>query len=105
MESRNQRVRHALITAWTVAVIVFVFLRTICITLASLTASRYFQFPITKWGIEWWQKTFSSIEIRQLLSTSISIALCVTVVAVVLAFFGALAFARYDWKGRALYQK
>lgn len=29
----------------------------------------------------------------------------VTVVAVVLAFFGALAFARYDWKGRTWYQK
>ena len=29
----------------------------------------------------------------------------VTVIAVVIAFFGALAFARYDWKGRALYQK
>ena len=28
-----------------------------------------------------------------------------TVIAVVLAFFGALAFARYDWKGRSLYQK
>lgn len=105
METKGRRARHALITAWTIAVIVFVYLPTVCITLASLTASRYFQFPIAKWGVEWWQKTFSSIEIRQLLSTSISIALCVTVVAVVLAFFGALAFARYDWKGRALYQK
>ena len=28
-----------------------------------------------------------------------------TVIAVVIAFFGALAFARYDWKGRSLYQK
>ena len=50
-------------------------------------------------------KTFNSIEIRQLLSTSITIALCVTVIAVVIAFFGALAFARYDWKGRSVYQK
>ena len=28
-----------------------------------------------------------------------------TVIAVVIAFFGALAFARYDWRGRSLYQK
>ncbi len=41
----------------------------------------------------------------QLFKTSISIALLVTVIAVVIAFFGALAFARYDWKGRSLYQK
>ncbi len=105
MESKGQRARHALVIAWTLAAIVFIYLPTICITLASLTASRYFQFPISKWGLDWWAKTFSSIEIRQLLSTSIFIALCVTVIAVVLAFFGALAFARYDWKGRSLYQK
>ena len=105
METKGQRVRHALITAWTLAVIVFLYLPTVCITLASFTASRYFQFPIAKFGLDWWQKTFNSIEIRQLLSTSISIALCVTVIAVTLAFFGALAFARYDWKGRSIYQK
>jgi len=86
-------------------VVVFIYLPTLCITLASLTSSRYFQFPITKFGLDWWRKTFSSIEIRQLLSTSITIALCVTVVAVVIAFFGALAFARYDWRGRSIYQK
>ena len=102
---RNKRMRHALITGWTLAIIVFIYLPTICITLASLTASRYFQFPISKWGIEWWQKTFNSIEIHQLLSTSIIIALCVTAVAVFIAFFGALAFARYDWKGRSIYQR
>ena len=32
-------------------------------------------------------------------------AVLVTVFSVVLAFFGALAFARYDWKGRKLYQR
>ncbi len=105
METKGQRFRHALTTVWTIAVIVFIYLPTLCITLASFTASRYFQFPIAKWGVEWWLKTFNSIEIRQLLSTSISIAVCVTVIAVTIAFFGALAFARYDWKGRSLYQR
>src|SRR3990170_3517491 len=105
METTGQRARHALIPAWTLAVVVFIYLPTVCITIASFTASRYFQFPIAKWGLDWWQKTFNSIEIRQLLSTSISIALAVTAIAVVIAFFGALAFARYDWKGRGFYQK
>ncbi len=105
MQTKHQRFRHALITVWTIAVILFIYIPTICIALASLTASRYFQFPIAKFGLSWWDKTFSSIEIRQLLSTSITIALCVTVIAVVLAFFGALAFARFEWKGRPLYQK
>jgi spermidine/putrescine transport system permease protein len=105
MGGNNRRFRHALIVAWTLAVLVFIYLPTLCITLASLTASRYFQFPINKFGLDWWQKTFSSIEIRQLLSTSITIALCVMVIAVIIAFFGALAFARYDWRGRSIYQK
>lgn len=105
MEDQKKRFRHALITVWTAVVIVFIYLPIVCITLASLTSSRYFQFPITKWGLAWWDKTLNAFETRQLLSTSISIALCVTVIAVAIAFFGALAFARYDWKGRSLYQK
>ena len=105
MLNRAQRIRHSLTAVWTLAAIVFIYLPVVCITLASLTASRYFQFPIAKWGVDWWQKTFNSIEIRQLLSTSITIAVCVTIIAVIIAFFGALAFARYDWKGRSLYQK
>ena len=33
------------------------------------------------------------------------IAAVVTVISIILAFFGALAFARYDWKGRSWFQK
>jgi spermidine/putrescine transport system permease protein len=105
MRDGQQRMRHALVTAWTLAVLVFVFLPGACLLLASLTASRYFQFPIAKWGLDWWAKTFASLEVRQLLATSISIAAVVTVVAVAIGFFAALAFARYQWKGRSLYQR
>jgi spermidine/putrescine transport system permease protein len=101
----NRRSRHALIAAWTLCVAVFLYLPSVAITLASLTDSRYFLFPIKKWGLEWWRKTFDSIQTWQLLDTSITIALVVTVVSVVIGFFGALAFARYDWKGRSVYQK
>ena len=101
----QQRWRTALISAWTAAVVVFLYLPALCLLLASLTASRYFIFPITRWGTDWWKKTFDSLEVHALFATSISIALCVTAIAVVIGLFGALAFARYDWKGRSLYQK
>ena len=101
----NQRARHALIWVWAIAVLIFIYLPALCILLASLTKSRYFLFPIRRWGLTWWQKTFNSIEVHQLFQTSILIALIVMVIAVVVAFFGALAFARYDWKGRTLYQR
>jgi len=102
---RGKRWSHALIAAWTVVIVVFLYMPAVCGLLASLTSSRYFNFPITKWGLAWWGKTFASLEVRALLSTSITIALIVTAISVVLGFFAALAFARYDWRGRSIYQK
>ncbi len=101
----QQRWRTSLIWAWTLTLVVFMYLPAMCLLLASLTASRYFIFPITKWGVEWWQKTFNSLEVHALFHTSISIALAVTAIAVTIGLFGALAFARYDWKGRSAFQK
>ncbi len=74
MKSRAVRVRHALIVVWTIAMVIFVYLPSLSITLASLTSSRYFIFPITKWGLDWWHKTLTSIQIHQILETSIIIA-------------------------------
>jgi spermidine/putrescine transport system permease protein len=105
MNSLAPRWRTSLIWAWTAAVVIFMYLPGLCLLLASMTSSRYFIFPITKWGFAWWEKTFASLEIHQLFQTSLLIAFCVTVIAVTIALFGALAFARYDWKGRSLYQK
>ncbi len=102
---RSRRWRGALLWAWAIAVVVFMYMPALSLLLASSTSSRYFIFPITKWGFDWWRKTFDSIEIHILFQTSISIALLVTVIAVTIAFFGALAFARYEWKGRSIYQK
>jgi spermidine/putrescine transport system permease protein len=91
--------------AWTVFVGLAVYVPIFCGFLASLGASRYFTFPVRVWSTKWWAQTAGSIEIGMLVRTSLSIAAAVTVVAVVVGFFGALAFARYDWTGRSLYQK
>ena len=85
----------------TVAVLVFVFLPGVTILLASLTASRYFTFPIPKWGFEWWDKMFSSQRCSRRRYRSRGV---VMVIAVAIGF-AALAFARYDWRGRSLYQR
>lgn len=105
MTAGDKRWMRNLIVAWTACVVVFMYLPAISGFLASVSAGRYFNFPVRKWGLEWWGKTFSEIEIRTILSTSLTIALIVTLIAVVIAFFGALAFARFDWRGRKLYQK
>jgi spermidine/putrescine transport system permease protein len=105
MNDAGRSKRHGFIAIWTLAVAVFLYLPSLAITLASLTDSRYFLFPIPRWGLPWWKKTFAATETWQILNTSISIALCVTAISVIIAFFGALAFARYDWQGRSFYQK
>lgn len=105
MARQAERWRSSLVVAWTAAIIVFVYLPIVCGALATIAAGRYFNFPIRKWGLEWWGKTLSSLEVRTLFETSILIALIVTAISVVIAFFGALAFARYQWRGRSIYQK
>ena len=101
---RNKIVR-ALIAVWTGSILIFLYLPMLSVVLASFTKQRYFQFPIKNWDTRWYEKAFESLSVRDLFWTSFSVASLVTIISVVLAFFGALAFARYDWKGRKLYQR
>lgn len=94
-----------LIAVWTAAIVVFMYLPALCVLLASLSQTRIFMFPIPSWSLQWYDRAFDAIEVRQLISTSLLIASVVTVTAVVLGFLGALAFARHDWRGRSLYQR
>lgn len=93
------------IRLWTILILSFVYLPIIAVFIASFSKLRFFMFPVKAWSLDWYASVFSSIEIRDYLGTSFLIAGIVTVVSVVLAIAGALAFARYDWKGRSLYQK
>jgi spermidine/putrescine transport system permease protein len=102
---RTERRAAGFIAAWTVFVVGAVYLPIACGFLASLNKSRYFRFPVAEFSLDWWQRTTQSIEIGVLVRTSLSVAALVTAIAVVIAFFGALAYARYDWRGRRLYQR
>ena len=105
MSQRSDTRIGAFIWTWTGLVLVVVYLPIVCGALAGLSKGRYFMFPVRAFSLEWWSRTVASIEIATLVKTSLAIAAIVTIVSVVVAFFGALAFARYDWKGRRLYQK
>jgi spermidine/putrescine transport system permease protein len=99
------RLRGRAIACWTGLVLLLVYLPVLSVALASLGQSRYFRFPITSWSLVWWERTAASLEIEALVRTSLMIALAVTVLAVLVGFCGALAFARYDWRGRRWFQK
>ncbi len=106
MKSMLQRkVVRALIVVWTLTVLLFLYMPMMAVVMASFTKQRYFRFPVNAWDTRWYEKAFESLSVRDLFWTSFSVALLVTILSVVLAFFGALAFARYDWKGRKMYQR
>jgi spermidine/putrescine transport system permease protein len=104
-ENRKRRLTRNLIVLWTVCVIAFLYVPMVAVVLASFSKQRYFQFPISRWTLEWYEKASTSLSVRDLVWTSLTVALLVTLFSVILAFFGALAFARYDWRGRKLYQR
>lgn len=106
MKSLLQRkIVRALIVVWTLTVLLFLYMPMMAVVMASFTKQRYFRFPVKAWDTRWYEKAFESLSVRDLFWTSFSVALLVTILSVVLAFFGALAFARYDWKGRKMYQR
>nr|NIS40460.1 ABC transporter permease [Desulfuromonadales bacterium] len=104
-EKKKRSPTGTLIALWTVCVIGFLYIPMVAVVLASFSRQRYFQFPISRWTLKWYEKASESLSVRELLWTSLTVALLVTLFSVVLAFFGALAFARYDWRGRKLYQR
>ena len=105
MQTPGQVRSHFLIRVWTVFVIAAVYLPIVCGALAGLSRGRYFAFPVREFSTEWWSKTWDSFEIHALVQNSVVIAHLVTLLSVLFAFFGALAFARYSWKGRRAFQR
>jgi spermidine/putrescine transport system permease protein len=94
-----------LLVVYAALMVVFIHLPIISVFLASFNASRFFSFPFETWTLEWYRQAFTSLTTIELVRTSLSIAVTVTLLAVVLGFAGAMAFARYRWRGRSLFQK
>ena len=83
----------------------FLYLPILAVGFASVSKSRYLSFPIRRYTLEWYGKAFESSTVAAFLQTSLKVAVIVTVVAMVVGFFGALAFARYQWRFRGVFQK
>lgn len=88
-----------------VLVIFILYLPLISVAFASISRARYLSFPIKRYSTKWYGEAMQSSTVSELLSTSLIVAVLVTVISVVIAFFGALAFARYEWRYRTTFQK
>lgn len=98
-------VRSRLLWVYVALIVILMYVPMIVVGLASISRSRFFVFPIRRTDMKWYEDTFSSLQVEEALWTSLYIAFCVALISVVMAVFGALAYARYDWKGKKLYQQ
>ena len=88
-----------------IVIICFLYLPLISVGFASISRARYLTFPIKQYSSKWYGTALESSTVKDLLLTSLSVAAIVTIISVVIAFFGALAFARYHWRYRTAFQK
>ncbi len=88
-----------------VVTIAFLYLPLVSVGFASISKARYLSFPIKRYSTKWYGDALQSDTVRDLLFTSLKVAVIVTIISMVVAFFGALAFARYHWRYRTLFQK
>ncbi|MCQ0989780.1 ABC transporter permease [Jiella marina] len=88
-----------------IAILVALYLPLLSVGFASISKSRYLSFPVRRYAFEWYGEALSSGTVADLVVTSLITAALVTLVSVVVGFFGALAFARYSWRYRKLFQK
>jgi len=102
---KTSRTSRALLYAYGILILGFLYLPLVAVGFASVSKSRYLSFPIRRYATQWYGEAVESRTVQDLLWTSLTIALIVTVVSMVVGFFGALAFARYQWRYRGLFQK
>lgn len=101
----HQRVSGLGYYVYAVSIVIFLYLPLVAVGFASISKARYLSFPIKRYATKWYGEALDSSTVLNLVQTSLFIALIVTVISVVLGFFGALAFARYQWRYRSLFQK
>jgi len=102
---KTSRLSTALLIAYGIAILGFLYLPLVSVGLASVSKARYLSFPIRKYAFGWYEEALTSDTVRDLLVISLKVAGVVTVASMVIGFFGALAFARYNWRFRKTYQK
>jgi spermidine/putrescine transport system permease protein len=102
---REGAVTRGLLAAWVAVIIALLYVPMVSVVLASLANTRYMRFPHKVWTTEAYDVALGDYTTVQLHLTSLAIALGVVVLSTVIGTLGALAFARFEWRGRRLYQR
>ena len=83
-----------LLSAWAVLVYVFLFAPIVLLVLFSFNANKYGTFPFTGWTFDWYRQVFGDYQIKDALTTSIKVALEVTLISTVVGTAAAFPLVR-----------
>jgi len=97
--------RKPLMGVYIGTIVLFMQAPALSLLISSFSADKYFHFPFAQLTWRWYLEMVESGGIQTSVGNSLLTALVVTIPATILGFWGALAFARFKWKGRSLYQK
>lgn len=101
----TKTVTGALRSLWILVILALLYIPIVSVVLASLANTRYMRFPHKVWTLDAYREATASFTTWQIHSISLSIAVTVVVISVLLGTLGAMAFARYDWRGRGVFQR
>lgn len=105
MKKKSPSFHKPLLAVYILAVIIFLHAPAISLLVSSFSADKYLHFPYERLTTRWYVEMFLSGGIRHSIGNSVVTAIAVMIPTTVLAFLGALAFARFKWQGRGFYQK
>ena len=92
--SRRGRLTRGALSIWALLIYVFLFAPIVLLVVFSFNANRYGTFPITGWTSKWYGQVFHDYQIRDALTTTIRIALEVTVVSTIVGTAAAFPLVR-----------
>jgi ABC-type spermidine/putrescine transport system permease subunit II len=92
--SPRERAVRGLLSVFGVLVFVFLFAPIVLLVVFSFNANRYGTFPITGWTTHWYSLVFGDYQVRDALSTSLRVALQVTLISTVVGTAAAFPLVR-----------
>lgn len=92
--SPHARLVRTLLGSWAVFVYVFLFAPIVLLVVFSFNANRYGTFPFTGWTTSWYGQVFGDYQIKDALSTSLRVAVEVTVISTIVGTAAAFPLVR-----------
>jgi spermidine/putrescine transport system permease protein len=92
--SSHARLVRMFLGGWAIFVYVFLFAPIVLLVLFSFNANKYGTFPFTGWTTSWYGQVFGDYQIKDALSTSLRVAVEVTIISTVVGTAAAFPLVR-----------